>query len=173
MQGVRTPTASVALAWLSMMAVDFFLHGGLLAGLYAAGDPFLLEPREAFVRIPAGYAAYLVSAALLVATMRRFEVVGTLAGLRFGAVAGAAVWSAIGLALWSITTASATLLAAWWIAQSIELAVAGGVIGALRSGRSPGRVTVIVGGLVVAAARDHARDALPRTRTAAPPPLAS
>src|SRR3989304_5867940 len=42
------------LVWVSMIAVDFFLHAGILASLYAQPSPFLLPPEAAFARIPLG-----------------------------------------------------------------------------------------------------------------------
>src|SRR5947209_7534433 len=48
------------LAWLAMIGLDFFLHGGLLAGLYTAPAAFLLPPAQAFSRIPLGYAGFFL-----------------------------------------------------------------------------------------------------------------
>lgn len=54
------------LAWVAMLGFDFFLHGALLASLYARPSTFLLPPMEAFRRIPIGYLGFLIAAALLV-----------------------------------------------------------------------------------------------------------
>ena len=54
------------IAWLAMLGFDFFLHAGLLAGLYVEPSPFLLPPLSAFALIPVGYAAFLLSSVLLV-----------------------------------------------------------------------------------------------------------
>jgi len=35
---------TILLGWLAMVGFDFFLHGGLLAGLYIQPDAFLLPP---------------------------------------------------------------------------------------------------------------------------------
>ncbi len=50
------------LAWVAMLGIDLLLHGALLAGWYARPHPFLPAPDDAFVRIPLGYAAFLVLA---------------------------------------------------------------------------------------------------------------
>ena len=43
----------VLAAWALSLGFDFFLHGGLLARLYARDSAFLLPPESAFARIPA------------------------------------------------------------------------------------------------------------------------
>jgi hypothetical protein len=77
------------LSWLSMLGVDFFLHGGLLAKLYAQPSPFLLSPWDAFERIPLGYLAALLLAGLLLWLMLRLGLSGWRQGLSFGLRLGA------------------------------------------------------------------------------------
>lgn len=143
--------ATVLLAWLSMLAVDLVLHAGLLAGFYVEGSGFLLAPADAFVRIPAGYAAFLGLAVALVWLMGRLGTVGLLPGARLGLALGAIAWGSLVLGLWSITTASPGLLAGWWIGQSLELGVGGGVAGSLAAGASRRRVSAAVIGMLAAA----------------------
>lgn len=121
---------SIAAAWILSVGFDLFLHGGLLASLYAEPSPFLLPPAEAFRRIPLGYAAFLVLTAALDRLFRRLGVRGTTAGFRFGAAAGAVVWGALAIGLYSISTATLPLLAGWWAGQAVELGLAGAVLGA-------------------------------------------
>ena len=141
--------APVILTWLAMLAVDLVLHAGLLSGFYVAGGSFLLSPADAFVRIPAGYAAFLVLAIALVWLIGRLNAVGVRNGAMVGLLGGAVTWGALVLGLWSITTASPGLLAGWWIGQSVELAVGGGVAGALFAGARRRRVGAAVGAMLV------------------------
>jgi len=117
------------LSWLSMLGVDFFLHGGLLAKLYAEPSPFLLPPSDAFRRIPLGYVAALLLCVLLLWLMRRLALVGSRQGLAFGLRLGALTGGTAVLGLLSISTAGLSLLVGWLIAQTLEMGVAGMVAG--------------------------------------------
>jgi hypothetical protein len=44
--------AALLLAWIAVTGVDFFIHAGILAGLYADAGPFVLPPERAFALIP-------------------------------------------------------------------------------------------------------------------------
>jgi hypothetical protein len=144
--------ATVVLAWLAMVGIDFFLHAGLLAPLYDWESPFLLRPEVAFVRIPIGYLSLLGMASLLVLLLPRLDVRRGRDGAAIAAGLGAIVWGALLLGIWSISTAPPMLLAGWWVAQVAELGLAGGIIGSLISGLSVRAATWRVGGLMLAAA---------------------
>jgi hypothetical protein len=120
----------VLLAWFAVLGFDFFLHGGLLAGLYAEPSPFLLPPEEAFRLIPLGYASFLVFEIFLVWLMVRLDVKGWRSGMVLGLQVGAFAWGALVLGLLSISTASAGLMAGWFIGQTIEAGIGGMVAGA-------------------------------------------
>jgi hypothetical protein len=107
--------SSVLAAWVLSLGFDVFLHGGLLARLYAEPGPFLLGPDEAFRRIPLGYLTFLVLTLALSWLLHRLGVRGAMPGLRLGAAAGAVVWGALAVGLYSISTAPPSLLAGWWI----------------------------------------------------------
>jgi hypothetical protein len=119
----------VLLGWLAMIGVDFFLHGGLLAGLYVQSDPFLLAPAEAFVRIPIGYLAFMLLSGTLVWVMLGLRISGGREGALFGLKFGALAWGALVLGLASISTASVALLAGWFAGQTTEFAVGGYFVG--------------------------------------------
>lgn len=121
---------TVAAAWMLSVGFDLLLHGGVLAGLYTEASPFLLPAEEAFRRIPLGYLAFFILTMGTFWFVRRLGIRGWVRGFRYGAVAGAVVWGALTVGLYSISTASLPLLAGWWIGQSIELGLAGAVIGA-------------------------------------------
>jgi hypothetical protein len=117
------------LAWVAMIGVDFFLHGGIFAATYAQVSPFLLSAMEAFRRIPVGYLALLITTALLVWIIDRALVGGWRKGLQTGLCLGVAMGISSTLGLYSISTASPQLLAVWFLAQVLEFAVAGAIIG--------------------------------------------
>lgn len=125
---------SVGAAWVLVLGFDLFLHGGLLARLYSAPGPFLLEPIEAFRRIPLGYLAFLVLTGALYWLLRRLDLRGARAGWRYGLAGGAVLWGAFTVGLYSISTAEIPLLAGWWIGQAVELGLAGAVLGAALDG---------------------------------------
>jgi len=115
------------LVWLSMIAVDFFIHAGLLAPLYADPSPFLLQPESAFALIPLGYASFSLVALLLVWLTQSLHVLGTKHGFLLGLKVGALVWGAFVLGLASISTASPILLAGWFVGQTLEISIGGAV----------------------------------------------
>jgi hypothetical protein len=141
--------ALTALAWLSMLGVDFLLHGGLLAALYLQSSPFLVSPATAFALIPVGYLALLLFAMLLVWLMTRQQVAGWRPGALFGLAVGALTAGAFVLGLFSISTASMSLLAGWFAGQTAELAIAGAVVGSGLAGVRLRRLVAVVVGLVV------------------------
>lgn len=147
--GTSRMLLSVAAAWTLSLGFDVFLHGGLLARLYVEPSPFLLSPEEAFRRIPLGYLAFLVLTLTLYWVLRRLGVRGAIAGLRHGTAAGAVVWGAFGVGLYSISTVTMPLLAGWWIGQTVELGLAGAVLGAAENGVPLKRVWALVGAAVV------------------------
>lgn len=141
---------SIAAAWILSLGFDLFLHGGLLAGLYIEPSPFLLPPEEAFRRIPLGYVAFLGLTIGLYWLLRRLGIRGPTAGFQYGAMAGAVVWGALAVGLYSISTATLPLLAGWWIGQTVELGLAGAVLGAAANGVPLKRIWAIVAVAVIA-----------------------
>lgn len=148
------PVSLTLIAWLAMLGVDFFVHGGLLARLYQVDTPFLLSPEESFRRIPLGYLSFLIAAALLVWLLARLRISGWGAGLRFGLLLGAVMWGSLGLGLLSISSIRPALALGWFLGQTVELGLAGGVAGAGLAGVSRRtlfwRVLAVVIALIVA-----------------------
>ncbi len=138
--------ASVALGWLVMIGFDFLLHGGVLARLYVDPHPFLLPPMQAFRLIPLGYLSFLLIAVLLVWIMLRLHLSGFMDGAIFGLKIGALIWASFTLGLASISSAEPALLVGWFTGQTIEAALAGGVIGAAFAAR---RLRGLVVGVIV------------------------
>jgi hypothetical protein len=143
--------ALTVLAWLSMLGLDFLLHGGLLAALYRQPSPFLLPPSTAFALIPVGYLSFLLLAVLLVWLMIRLKLAGWRAGAIFGLELGGLTWGAFVLGLLSISTASFLLLIGWFIGQTVELAIAGAIVGSGLAGLRLRRLFGVVVGLVLLA----------------------
>ncbi len=145
----RTLIALAALGWLSMLAVDFFLHAGLLAELYTRASPFLLPPEDAFRRIPLGYLSFLILDVLLLWLMLKLDIRTWRGGFAFGMILGAMIWGSLTLGLYSISRASPMLLLGWFAGQSVELGVAGAVIGSGLAGTSLRRLFLYVLSLLV------------------------
>ncbi len=135
---------SVAAAWLLSLGFDLFLHAGLLARLYAEPSPFLLEPEEAFRRIPLGYLAFLILTLALYWLFRQIDVRGAGAGFRYGSGAGLVVWGCFAAGLYSISTVPLPLVAGWWAGQALELGLAGAVLGAAANGVPLRRIWALV-----------------------------
>jgi hypothetical protein len=134
----------VTLCWLSLIGVDFLLHGGLLATFYLQPSPFLLPLEKAFRLIPLGYLSFLLLAILLVWLMRRLDIRGWRDGLIFGLKLGALLWGAMVLGLMSISTASVGLLVGWFFGQTVELGIAGMFAGSGLKGARPARLFMMV-----------------------------
>ena len=135
---------SLFAAWVLSIGVDFLLHGGLLASHYVEPNPFLLEPQQAFRRIPLGYLAFLILTVGLYRLLRQLNVRGAVSGFRLGASAGLIVWGALVLGLYSISTIELPLLFGWWLGQSLELGLAAAVLGAAAKGTSLKRIWTMV-----------------------------
>ncbi len=117
------------LSWISMLGVDFFIHGGILSRYYVTPDPFLLPPDAAFRLIPIGYLSFFLFAFLIVWLMTTMRIHGWSQGFLFGLKFGLLVWGALALGLLSVSTAKIGLLIGWWIGQSLELGIAGAIVG--------------------------------------------
>ncbi|GAB4424859.1 MAG: hypothetical protein Kow002_14380 [Anaerolineales bacterium] len=128
------------LAWLSMIGVDFFLHAGILAPLYAQESAFLLPPERAFALIPIGYASFLGLAILLIWIAAKLGIEDWRKGALFGLQLGVLTWGSLALGLYSISTASPAILWGWFLGQAVELGIAGAVAGFGLAGKKLGRL---------------------------------
>jgi len=138
----------VALAWIAFLAVDFFVHGGVLARLYLRAGPAILPPMRAFSRIPFGYAGFLLYVLIIYWVMQRSGFAGWKRGARFGLLFGVA-WSAGSTAAqYSILAVPTPLLIGWGLGQILEFVIAGSVIGGGLAGATTRRVALVVGALL-------------------------
>ena len=126
---IKKRLALIFISWFSIIGFDLFLHAGLLARIYTRPSPFLLSADKSFLRIPLGYLSFLILAIVLVWLMESFNIAGWKKGVLFGLKFGALIWGVFVLGLYSISTAGWDLLLAWWIGQTLELGIAGIVIG--------------------------------------------
>lgn len=145
----RSVVLLTGIAWLAMVGFDFLLHAGVLAGLYLRPSPFLLPPLIAFQRIPLGYLSFLLTAVLLAWLMRQLQLNGWRTGALFGLKVGALIWGAFVLGLGSISSGSLTLLLAWFVGQTLEMALGGAVIGSGLAGTRLRRLFGVVFGFVI------------------------
>jgi hypothetical protein len=148
---IRRSAVLVLAMWLGMVAVDLLLNAGLFSPLFLRPSSFLLSPDKLFRRIPFGYLDFLLLAVLLLWLMGRLGVRGARAGLRAGVVAGALSGCAFLLGLYSVSTADAVLLVAWFVAGTAQLGMAGCIGGAGLAGTRPARLLGLTFALLVAA----------------------
>ncbi len=132
------------LVWVAMIGVDFFLHGGIFAAIYTQDSPFLLSSVESFRRIPLGYLALLITAGLLVWIIDQTSARGWQRGFGIGLSLGAVMATSFSLGLYSISTVSPQLLAAWFVAQVLQIGISGAIIGHGLLVHSLRRLTVMV-----------------------------
>jgi hypothetical protein len=118
-------TIAIIISWLSMIATDFLIHGGILARLYMKESSFLLTPELAFVRIPFGYLSFLLLAWLLYYFFRKDWPVNKRGGFTKGLTIGAFVWGSMVLGLYSISTIDPVLAIGWMAGQSLEMGIGG------------------------------------------------
>lgn len=144
MKTIKRPIPTILLAWFAMLGVDFLVHAGLLAGLYARQSPFLLPPVEAFRRIPLGYAGFLLLAVLLAWILPRFNISTLKGAFWFGIKLGAIVWGSFILGLTSISAIELDLAAAWFLGQTLELGVGAAVVQEAAGSNSLRRITLLV-----------------------------
>lgn len=139
------------LTWFAIIGIDFFIHAGLLAGLYTEPNPFLLPPEQAFAMIPVGYLSFLALAVLLLWLMAKIGIrgwrQGAVFGLQFGLISG--ISSTLGL--FSIATVPPVFLGGWFLGQVLELCIAGMVAGSGLENRRLGRLFLRVLVFVIAA----------------------
>ena len=117
------------LAWVGVLGFDLFLHGAILSSFYTGESSFLLQPLEAFRRIPWGYLSFLIITIFLAWLIAKIEIRGWRQGIVIGGFIGGVIWTSLAVGMYSISTASPILLLGWLIGQTLEMAYAGAVIG--------------------------------------------
>jgi len=145
----RRTAASIALAWLVTIAIDFVIFGGVFAGVLEGADhPAVLAPEQLFARIPAGYGSFLLEVVLLHWLLKASQRPGITGGLLTGTLAGLVFASAVALGLWSFSTVPVTALVLWWLTLLLQFAAAGAVLGAANTPLWSRARTWAIGGVV-------------------------
>jgi hypothetical protein len=133
---------------MAALGLDFLWHGGLLAEIYIQPNPALLDPLQAFTRIPFGYGALLLQVVLFYWFFSLTGVYEWQKGLKTGFIFGSLMGIASILGQYSILTLELGLLILWGMGQVIEVTAMGAVLGAgisVTSLRSLGKkVTALV-----------------------------
>jgi hypothetical protein len=124
--------------WLVAVGVDLFFNAGVFAGLFEQSrEPSLLADAILFARIPI---AYLVVAVGVTAVAWVLDV-ARISGARRGVVVGATIGLVFGLTgvvwLWTAMEMTVAFVGAGVLVQVAQMAAAGTVLGAVRSGLSP------------------------------------
>lgn len=154
----RRTVAAIAVAWLVTIAIDFVIFGGVFAGALEGLDhPAVLAPAQLFVRIPAGYASFLLEVVLLHWLLQASRRPGITGGLVTGLVAGLVFATAVTLGLWSFSTVPVIALGLWWLTLVLQFTAAGVVLRAahtpqwlrVRTWAISSAVTLIVVGVVL------------------------
>jgi len=127
----------LGLAWLSMLAFDTLLHGGVFEEFHLLPSPYLPPVPDAYRSgFPLGYLSSLLLAGLLLWILVRAGVRGWWAGLRAGCLVGVLLAGAFALGpLWMIR-ASVPKVTGWFLGQATELGIAGAVLGSGLAGEA-------------------------------------
>jgi hypothetical protein len=132
----------VVVAWLLAIGIDLFFNAGLFSGLFdQEREPVLLPDTVLARRIWVAYAALVIAVGALAWLLDRTDRRGALAGAALGALAGL-VFAAMGIVmLWTAIDMTGTFVAAGALVQVAEMAGAGAVLGAFRTGTDRRRLT--------------------------------
>ncbi|HUF27480.1 MAG TPA: hypothetical protein VMM18_10930 [Gemmatimonadaceae bacterium] len=138
-------------AWLLYLAVDFLTHAVIMAGWWRDTGQFWLRPEELFRRIPFGYASFALYCAVLVWLMTRLpgRGAGVVAGLRFGAIAGAVYGILVALAIYSVFRAPVSLLLVWPLFFTAASVAAGGGAASVLGSERPWRRLAAAFGIAI------------------------
>jgi hypothetical protein len=132
----------VVAAWLLAVGIDLFFNAGLFSGLFdQTREPSLLPDAVLVRRIGVAYAALAIAAVALAWLLDRTDRRGALPGAALGALAGL-LFAAMGIVmLWTAIDMTGAFVAAGALAQVVEMASAGSVLGAFRTGADRRRLT--------------------------------
>jgi predicted hotdog family 3-hydroxylacyl-ACP dehydratase len=132
----------VAVAWFLAVGIDLFFNAGLFSGLFdQTREPGLLPDAVLAGRVGVAYAALAIAVAALAWLLDRTDRRGALAGAVLGARAGL-VFATMGIVmLWTAIDMTGIFVAAGALVQVVEMAGAGAVLGAFRTGADRRRLT--------------------------------
>lgn len=120
----------ILITWMAALGFDFLWHGGILVEIYTSPNPAMLDPEQAFVRIPFGYGSLLMQVVLVYWFLSFGEVNEWQKGLRVGFMFGSIMGIVYVLGQYSILTLELELLILWGIGHVFEYSAMGAVLGA-------------------------------------------
>ena len=132
----------VVVAWFLAVGFDLFFNAGLFSGLFdQTHEPGLLPDAVLARRIGVAYAALAIAVGALAWLLDQTDRRGVLAGAALGALTGL-VFATMGIVmLWTAIDMTGTFVAAGALVQVVEMAGAGAVLGAFRTGTDRRRLT--------------------------------
>ncbi|MFX0185443.1 MAG: hypothetical protein ACFE95_20360 [Candidatus Hodarchaeota archaeon] len=139
----------ILISWLTFLSLDLLFHAGILATLYVQPNPAILDPEQAFFRIPIGYLSFLLSVIVFYWLFSFTGVNEWKNGFIFGLKYSVLIAVASTLAQYSILKVNLVMLIGWGVAQIMEFSMIGGIIGAAHSGISLKKICLGVVILVV------------------------
>jgi hypothetical protein len=141
----------ILITWIATIGFDLIWHGGILADVYTRSNPALLDPEQAFNRIPYGYGSLLVQVVLIYWLFSLIKVNEWRKGIQMGFMFGGMMGIVSIMGQFSILTLELEILILWGVGQVIEFGTMGAVIGAGISDASLKKLAAKVAILVVIA----------------------
>jgi hypothetical protein len=132
-----------------IVGFDLFQNAGVFARFWLEPGPAFLPPEKLFQRIPLGYLTFLISAGMFTWLMSQLRVFGWKQGTLFGLKLGALLSISWVLGLVCVFPIRYSVLVVWFVGGLVQYISAAAVIGIGLSSDRPGRLSVIVVGLVI------------------------
>jgi hypothetical protein len=134
----------ILIGWLGFIGFDLFLHAGLLARLYHEENLAILDPLQAFYRIPIGYFAFFIYVVFLywLLKINNFKYRNEI--LKFVFQVGLFISVSSTLAQYSILKINDLLLFGWGLGLIIEFLISGLIVGYLMTNYSSKRMLINV-----------------------------
>jgi hypothetical protein len=137
------------LSWLVIMGFDLVQNAGVFARFWREPGSAFLPPEKLYQRIPLGYLSFLVSATMLTWLISRLTIVGWKQGALFGLKLGGFLSISLVLGLACEFPIKPSLLLAWFFDTWTQSIAAAAVIGGGLSSDRPGRLSLMVVGVVI------------------------
>lgn len=134
--GLARLTGILLAMFLAALGIDFLFNAGILAHFYLHPGPAILPVRLLMRRIPFGYASILITIGFELWLVYRLNVLGAVAGAKFGSMIGFVIGTAGASGLFSVLPLGVDYLSDMAICQIVEYAIAGAIgASAMESGR--------------------------------------
>jgi hypothetical protein len=134
----------ILIGWLGFIGFDLFLHAGLLARLYHEENLAILDPLQAFYRIPIGYLAFFIYVVFLYWLLKKNNFKNRNEIFMFVLQVGLFLGVSSTLAQYSILKINDLLLFGWGLGLIIEFLISGLIMGYLITDYSSKRILIYV-----------------------------